>query len=103
MLSHFSSVRLFVTLWTIACQAPLSMEFHRQEHWSGLPCPPSGDLPNAGMEPASLMSPALADGLFTTSTTWEAQITFKYTPFVFCIASLFSVSEGTFSIRCFIT
>ena len=56
----------------IACQAPLSMGFSRQEHWSGLPCPPPGDLPDPGMEPASLMSPALAGRFFTTSATWEA-------------------------------
>ena len=43
MLSRFSRVQLFVTLWTIACQAPLSMGFSKQEHWSGLPCPPPGE------------------------------------------------------------
>ena len=42
--------------WTVACQAPLSMGFSRQEYWSGLPCPPPGDLPNPGTEPRSLMS-----------------------------------------------
>ena len=47
------------------------MEFSRQEYWSGLPCPPPGDLPIPGIEPSSLMSPALAGGFFTTSTTWE--------------------------------
>ena len=52
--------------------APLSMEFSRLEYWSRLPFPPPGDLPNPGIEPASLMSPALAGGLFTTSTTWKA-------------------------------
>ena len=72
MLSRFSRVQLFVTLWTIAHQAPLSVGFSRQEYWSGLPCPP-GDLPNPGMESASLMSPALAGMSFTTSATWEAQ------------------------------
>ena len=46
--------------------------FSRQEHWSGLPCPPAGDLPNPGIEPASLTSLALAGGFFTTSATWEA-------------------------------
>ena len=51
--------------WTIACQAPLSMGFSRQEYWSGLPCPPSGDLPDPGIKPMSLVSPALAGGLFT--------------------------------------
>ena len=71
MLSHFSCVRLCVTLWTVACQAPLSMEFSRQEYWSGLPYPSSGELPNPGTEPAALTSPALAGGFFTTSATWE--------------------------------
>ena len=56
-----------VTLWTVACPAPLSMGLPRQEHWSGLPCPPPGDLPNPGIEPASLRSPALAGGFFNTS------------------------------------
>ena len=54
-------------------QAPLSMDSNRQENWSGLPCPPPGDLPDSGIEPRSLMSPALSGGFFTTSTTWEAQ------------------------------
>ena len=48
-----SCVRLFATLWTIACQAPLSMEFSRQEYWSGLPFPTPGDLPNPRIEPRS--------------------------------------------------
>ena len=56
-----SLVQLFETPWTVACQAPLSMGFSRQEYWSGLPCPLPGDLPNPGIEPVSLMSPALAD------------------------------------------
>ena len=50
----------------------LSMGFSRQESWSGLPCPPPGDLPHPGIEPTSLSSPALAGGFFTTSATWEA-------------------------------
>ena len=54
MLSRFSRVRLFATLWTVARQAPLSMGFSRQEYWSGLPCLPPGDLPHPGTEPASL-------------------------------------------------
>ena len=58
MLSCFSRIWLFATLWTVACQAPLSMGFSRQEYWSVLPCPPPGDLPDPGIEPAS-MSPAL--------------------------------------------
>ena len=52
-------------------QAPPSMGFFRQEYWSGLPCPPPGDLPDPGIELASLMSPTLAGRLFTTSDTWE--------------------------------
>ena len=61
------SLQLCLTLcdpMTVAHQNPLFMEFSRQEYWSGLPCPPPGDLPNPGFEPASLMSPALAGGFF---------------------------------------
>ena len=50
VLSRFSRVRLFATVWTVARQAPLSMGFSRQERWSGLPCRPPGDLPNPGIE-----------------------------------------------------
>ena len=59
MLTHFSHVQLFETLWTVACQAPLSMGLSRQEYWSGFPCPPPGDLPDRGIEPLSPESPAL--------------------------------------------
>ena len=72
MLSHFSRGQLFVTLWTTAHQSPLSMEFSRQEYWSGLPFPPPGDLPDPGIELMSLVSPAWAGGFFTTSATSEA-------------------------------
>ena len=51
--SRFSRVRVFATLWTVALQAPLSVGLSRQEYWSGLPCPPPGDLPDPGMEPGS--------------------------------------------------
>ena len=61
MPSHFSCVYSCVTLWTVACQAPLSIGFSRQEYWSGFPCPAPGDLPDPGIE---LLSPALqADSL----------------------------------------
>ena len=60
-------------LWTVALQVSLSMGFSGQEYSSGLPCPPPGDLPDPEIEPASLVSPALAGGFFTTSATWEAQ------------------------------
>ena len=61
-----SPVQLFVTLWTAACQTPLSMKFSKQEYWSGLPFPPPGDLPNPGIKPVSLASAALAGRFFTT-------------------------------------
>ena len=61
----------FATLWTIALQVSLSMGFSRQEHWSGLPCP---HLPDPGIKPTSLMSPASAGRFFTTSATWEAHV-----------------------------
>ena len=67
-----SHVQLFVTSCTVACQSPLSMKFSRPECWSGLPCPPPGDLPNPGIKPVVLRSCALAGGFFTTSTTGEA-------------------------------
>ena len=67
VLNHFSNVQLFASLCTVACQALLSMGFSRQEYWSGLPCPPPGDLPDPGIEPTSLRSSALAGGFFTTS------------------------------------
>ena len=74
MLSLFSHVQLFVTLRNVAHQAPLSMKFSRPENWSGLPCLPPGDLPDPGIKPVSLMSPALAGRFFTTRDTWEALV-----------------------------
>ena len=65
VLSGFSHVWLLPTLCTIAHQAPLFMRFCRQEYWSGLPYHP-GDLPNPGIKPTSLTSPALAGGFLTT-------------------------------------
>ena len=59
VLSCFRRVRLFVTLWAVAHQAPLSMEFSRQEYWSGLSFPSLADLPNPGIKLASLMTLAL--------------------------------------------
>ena len=73
LLSSFSCVRLFVTPWTVGCQAPLSMGFSRQEYWSGLPFPSPGNLPDPGIEPAYLTSLALVGGFFLTSAAWEAQ------------------------------
>ena len=59
--------------WTVVHQAPLSMEFSRQEYWNGLTFPSSGDLPNSGIEPSSLASLALAGRFFTTTSTREAR------------------------------
>ena len=73
MLSHFSHVRLFVNPWTVAYQAPLSMGFSRQGYWYGLPFPSQGDLPDPGIELASLLSPALGGGFFTTSATGKPE------------------------------
>ena len=78
LLSH---VWLFITPWTVAHQTPLSMGFPRQEHWSGLPCPPPGDLPDPGTEPAS---PTLGRWVLYYLVTWEAQFSIfllhKYYP-----------------------
>ena len=76
MLSCFSCVLVFKIPGTAAPQAPLSMGFSRQEHGSGLPCPPPGDLSDPateqGLNARPLKSPALEGGFFTTSETWEA-------------------------------
>ena len=64
-----SCVQLSVTPWTVVHQAPLPMEFSRQENWSGVPFPTSGDLPTPGIKPISLASPVFAGGFFTTGIT----------------------------------
>ena len=69
VLSCFSRVWFSVTLWTVACQATLSMGFSKQEYWNGLSCPPPRNLAHPGTERVS----ALAGGFFTTSATWETQ------------------------------
>ena len=61
-----------VTLSAVTSQAPLSMRVSRQEYWSGLPFPPTEDLPDPGVELASLSPPVLAVGFFTTEVNWEA-------------------------------
>ena len=66
VLSHFIHFQLFATLWTVAHQAPLSMGFSRQEYLSRWPCPPSGNFPDSGIEPACLTSPAPSGRFFTT-------------------------------------
>ena len=65
-------VQLFVTPWTVAYEAPLSIETSRQDDWSGLPFPTSGDFPDPRIETVFLESPGLAGRFFTTGATWEA-------------------------------
>ena len=72
--SCFCHVQLFVTLWTVACQTPLSVGFSRQEYWTGWPYSLPGDLPEPGIELRTSMSPALARGPFTNSASWEATV-----------------------------
>ena len=71
--ARHTQVRLSATLQTVAHHAPLTTGLSRQEYWSGLPCPPPGDLPDTGMKPTRLTSPALAGGFFTPSAAWEAR------------------------------
>ena len=72
MPSHFSCFQLFMTLWIVAHQPPLSMVFSRQEYWSGSPCPPPGDLPTPQIEPLSPVCPALLVDSLPLGATWEA-------------------------------
>ena len=74
--SCFSRVCLFATLWTLACQVPLSMGLSKQEYWRSLAMI-SRDLPEPGIKPTSLISPALTGIFVTTSATWEAHLTHK--------------------------
>ena len=62
------------TPWPVAHEAPRSMEFSRQEYWSGMPFPPPGDLPDPGIKPVSLRSPALAGGFFTTEPPGKPEV-----------------------------
>ena len=76
--AHAQSCLTLCESMDVACQAPLSMEFSRQEYWSGLPFSPPGDLPDPGIRPRSPASPVLAGGFFTHCTIWEAQINPSY-------------------------
>ena len=71
MLSCFSHVPLFATLWIVAHQAPLSLGFSKQEHWSGLSFPTAQDFPDPEIKPVSIMSPALVGMFFITRATWD--------------------------------
>ena len=74
VLSH---AQLFVAPWTVSLQAPLSIGFSKEEYWGGLPFPSPGELSNPGIEPGSLVSPALAAGCFTTALPWKPTFCFK--------------------------
>ena len=85
----FSHRQLFVTPWTIAQQAPLSVGFPRQEYWSGLPFPPPGDLLHPGIEFMPPVSPTLAGRFFTSWAIREALTKSpKHIPLVFCLSKL---------------
>ena len=75
VVQSLSHVRLFETPWTVDCLAPLSLGFSRQEYWSGLPCPPPGNLPDPGIESES---PALAGRFFTTEPPGKPKVYFTY-------------------------
>ena len=91
--SHFSCVRLFETLWTIAHQAPLSVELSRQEYWSQLPCPPLGDLPDPGIEPVSPATLALQANFFIAETPGKPRC--SSLPLEICICFvLHEISDG---------
>ena len=93
VLIHFSHVWLFAIAWTVAHQVPLSMGFFKQEYWSGLPFSSPGDLPNPGIETASLMSSAFAGKFFTTSITWETQVA-KFLPLLKILINVSSSKEN---------
>ena len=76
VLSRFSHVLLFAALWTVTHQAPLSMGLSRQKYWHELPFPAPGDLPDSGTKSASLASPALAGGFFTTEPLGKPKHTY---------------------------
>ena len=80
IVSCFSRVQLWVTAWTLAHQAPLSMGILQARilEWVAMPSP--GHLPNPGIEPVSLTSPTLAGRFFTTSATWEATTAWQHSP-----------------------
>ena len=82
-----SCVQLFVTPWTVAHQAPLSMEFSQQEYWSSLAFPTPGDLPYLEIKPLSFGSPVLAGRFFTTRATWETLKAVQNSCYIFQVRS----------------
>ena len=77
-----SHILVFVTPWTVAHHAPLSLAFPRQEHWNGLPFPSPGDLPNPGIKPESPAAPALADRFVTTESPGKPMALNWFPPFL---------------------
>ena len=94
MLSCFTRVLFCVALWTVACQAPLSLGILQAGLLPGLAMPSSRGLPILGFEPASLMSPALAGGFFTVSATWEVQPEIEIAPLQWKCGILTTGSPG---------
>ena len=87
--------------WTIACQAFLPVGFPRQEYWSWMPFPPSRNLLYPGIESASLASPALARGFFTTSATWEApSITVYICAYCYPLVKFHLLNRLLFPLKC---
>ena len=87
----FSCVQLFLVPWIIVCQAPVSTDFSRQEYWSELTFSTPRDLPDPGIEPESLMSPALEGRFFTSDATWEAQLSKTWINYSFSLLFFFSI------------
>ena len=95
-----SCVQLFTASQTVVQQAPLFMEFSQPKYWSRLPFSTPEDLPNPGIKPTCLMSPALAGGFFITSTTWEAHIMNMY---IYCFLNNFYAKAVRLLVTCFRT
>ena len=95
-----SCVQLFTVSQTVVQQAPLFMEFSQPKYWSRLPFSTPEDLPNPGIKPTCLMSPALAGGFFITSTTWEAHIMNMY---IYCFLNNFYAKAVRLLVTCFRT
>ena len=93
VLSHSGVSNSYATLWTVACQAPLSMGFPRQEYWSGLPFPSPGHLPDPGIGPAS---PALAGGFFITEPCGKPKIIILEFKSLLCTCELFKLTTPRF-------
>ena len=91
VLSRFSRVQLLATLWTVAHQVPLSMGFSRQEYWSGLPCPPLGDLPKPGIEPRSAALQVDYHVNYFLSSFFTTQYFFKFSELDYKLQGSFKI------------